>query len=813
MAFNTQELEIIRYGVQNGKSRQEVEGALARLRSGVKPVAPKVERPGFVGRVGEELGSSFKGLQETTERGAELIQEGKPVQGAVMSGLGAVGGLIRGAFSPITAAIAPVIQSAVKESGALENEKVQSVLADFDTWAKENPDLAKNSQNVIEILTTLVGAKGVTSALPALKEGAKSTVEGITTSVARVAESPLVQGIEGATRSATEGVARIPARVATNVAERQATSKAISELPSDVARTAVRDGLDINDVKSLYQIPKTIKPQAKELVDTVKRFAAGDKSVDPIEAVGKPIVARLKELDSLKGTIGQKLGVVAESLGTVTTKEVYPSVFANLKKIPGLNGLTVSSKGVLNFENTVLATAATKSDRAAIQRIFTDAIKNGTGKQKHLLRQELFEVLGGKKKAGVQLTDTQAKAFEAIRKGLSDVLDSKNPEYKALNMEFAKVVQPLNDMRKAMRVAHGATEDILDMNAGLLARRLTSTSLSQGQIRTILGALDNATAVKGNVLETTEGLQNLYNILNKTYNLAPATGFEGSIKTATLSGGFIDRIVKALGGVAGETPAVREKALEKILQEILEVTPIQTTKTTNAIKSSTISPKPTIQSPKAQGVATPKTATTPSVFKRSEFTSLEEAMSAASSAKTFIDDIASRVANETGNTVSVAPIKKLSRIVEKMKEPDIAGDFNNINDIARNAIVLDNPASYQNIVDLIKKGNKNIKVKEQKPENYMGYEGTIINLRTPSGLNAEIQIVSPKMIYGKFPLEDATRILGKETVDKLRTETGVETGLWHKIYEEYRVMTPEERLTPAGLKLLKDSVDYYAKLR
>ena len=532
---------------------------------------PKQEQ-GYLSRLGGELGSSFKGLEETTTRGAELMQGGKPIQGAVMSGLGAAGGFIRGAFSPITAAIAPIVQDALKSSGVTDNKTFQDTMSAVDSWAKENPDLAKNSQNVFEIVTTLIGARGVTSAIPVVKRGAQATLEGATSAVAPVvnAVKPAVQGVKDVAEMTIGGASRIPARVATNVAEKQALSKSISGLPSKVAQTAVRDGLDINDVKSLYQIPKTVKPQAKELVDTVKKFVAGDKSIDPIEVVGRPIVARLKELDSLKGTIGQKLGVVSEKLGAVTTKEVYPVVFANLKKIPGLNGLTVDAKGVLNFKNTVLTTAETAADRKAIQSMFTNAIKNGTGKQKHLLRQELFEVLGGKKKSLTNLTDTQEKAFEAIRKGLADVLDAKNPEYKALNTEFAKTVQPLADMRKAMKAVPGATEDVLDMSAGLLARRLTSTSLSQGQIRTILGALDKATKAKGSLLETTEGLQNLYNVLGKYYDLAPATGFQGQVKNAVSSGGgILDRITKALNGVAGETPAVRQKALEDILAEIL----------------------------------------------------------------------------------------------------------------------------------------------------------------------------------------------------------------------------------------------------
>ena len=529
---------------------------------------------GYLSRLGGELGSSFKGLEETTTRGAELMQEGKPIQGAIMSGLGAAGGFIRGATSPITAAIAPIIQDALKSSGITDDKTFQDVVTGVDSWAKQNPDLAKNAQNVFEIVTTLIGAKGATTAIPFVKESAKSSVEGLTSgiksSVTQLAQSPIVRGAEDLTKSAVDSVSRIPARVATNVAEKQALNKSISELPTSVAQTAVRDGLDKKDVKSLYQIPKTIKPQAKELVDTVKKFAAGETNIDPIEVVGRPMVAKLKELDSLKGAIGQKLGVVADNLGRVTTKEVYPAVFTNLKKIPGLNGLTINSKGVLNFENTVLTTAETAADRKAIQSMFTNAIKNGTGKQKHLLRQELFEVLGGKKKSLSNLTDTQEKAYEAIRKGLADVLDSKNPEYKALNMQFAKTVQPLVDMRKAMHSIPGMTEDILDMNAGLLARRLTSTSLSQGKISAILNAMDNVTKVKGSLRETTESLQNLYNVLGKHYDLAPVTGFQGQVKNAVSSGGgILDRITKALSGVAGESPAVRQKALEAILAEIL----------------------------------------------------------------------------------------------------------------------------------------------------------------------------------------------------------------------------------------------------
>lgn len=177
MAFNPTEQEIIKAGVAAGKTRPEVEQALTNYRTGVIPTQKTPEQPGYLSRVGSELGNAFSGLQDTTSRGAELMNEGKPIQGAVMSGLGAAGGFIRGAFSPLTAAVAPTIQKVIKDSGITDNAQVQSVMQGVDKWAKENPDLAKNTQNVIEIATTLIGTKGVTAGFPAVKNTATQVID------------------------------------------------------------------------------------------------------------------------------------------------------------------------------------------------------------------------------------------------------------------------------------------------------------------------------------------------------------------------------------------------------------------------------------------------------------------------------------------------------------------------------------------------------------------------------------------------------------------------------------------------------------
>ena len=423
--------------------------------------------------------------------------------------------------------------------------------------------------NVGEIAGNILGIEGA-------KQGVVKTAQGVSKAVAPTAEiagrtlKKATQPIQKFAQPIVQEAKRIPERMATNVAQKQAVQESINKLPSKVARQAAQDGLDVADVKSLYQLPKSQKVPLKKLATVVKDFAEGKTKTNPIEVVGKPIVNRLKELESSKGTIGQKLGKAAEQLGNVSKKELDDAVFNELKKVSGLNGLTKTKLRGLDFKNTTLATELSKTDRMAINKIFSMATKAGTGKSKHLLRQELFEILGGKKRALTALTDTQEKAFNAVRRGLSNVLENKNPIYKTLSNDYRKVVQPLEQMRKIMRVS-GEADDILDMSAGLLARRLTSFAQSNPQIKAILNAMDRATKVGGKTRLNVETLQDFYNILEKYYDIAPKTGFQSQVKAGVEKavGGPIKYLGERIGGLVGETPAVRQKALEKILEEIL----------------------------------------------------------------------------------------------------------------------------------------------------------------------------------------------------------------------------------------------------
>lgn len=484
-----------------------------------------------------------------------------------------IGGTLLGGIKQLTP---DVIQKPVGEAvegaveAVVETEPVQKLVS---WYSNLDADKRRDLDAIIgvgSLATDVVGGafakKPVTAAIGKGLD--------VTTDIAKKgvqATKDVTQSVGNVVGLTKENLSTIPNRIATNLAEKKVTREAIRELPSKVAQRSVINGVDINDAKSLYRVAPEQKQFFKPLVEAVKKFdeAGGVDVKNPIEVVGKPIVQRLKTLDALKSKLGQRLGDVADELGTVTKVEVLPEVLSQLTRVKGLNGLALKGNK-LDFTNTVLATAGSASDRKAIQSIFDSAIKSGTGKQKHLLRQELFEILGGKKKSLTNITDTQEKAFEAVRKGLSNILDTKNAKYKALNTKYAKVVQPLRDMQKLMKVA-GETDDIMEMSAGLLARSLTSNAARNPQIRALLKSLDNATSIKGKTQISIEKLQNMYNLLDKYFDISGRTTIQSQVRTGVeKAGGIQEFISKNISELAGQTGAVKKKAILDLLEDALK---------------------------------------------------------------------------------------------------------------------------------------------------------------------------------------------------------------------------------------------------
>lgn len=117
------------------------------------------------------------------------------------------------------------------------------------------------------------------------------------------------------------------------------------------------------------------------------------------------------------------------------------------------------------------------------------------------------------------------------------------------------------------------------------------------------------------------------------------------------------------------------------------------------------------------------------------------------------------------------------------------------------------------VIEELRKNNLFLRHKPQDGDDYIGYTGNIINIKTTNGLTAEIQVNTAKMIYAKELPENARKILGDKLWNNIHKEVGVEGGLGHKYYEEWRVMSKAEQCSAMGKALKKKSEEYYAYFR
>ena len=128
-----------------------------------------------------------------------------------------------------------------------------------------------------------------------------------------------------------------------------------------------------------------------------------------------------------------------------------------------------------------------------------------------------------------------------------------------------------------------------------------------------------------------------------------------------------------------------------------------------------------------------------------------------------------------------------------------------IKDAVRTTIIVPK-SKIENVLEDLSNMDGFIRLKRQRPESFMGYSGNIVNIKASNGLTAEIQINTERMIYAKEKPKDAKRILGEKRWEEINKQTGIEGGLGHKYYEEWRLL---DKSNDEAQKISKKSVEYY----
>jgi hypothetical protein len=211
-----------------------------------------------------------------------------------------------------------------------------------------------------------------------------------------------------------------------------------------------------------------------------------------------------------------------------------------------------------------------------------------------------------------------------------------------------------------------------------------------------------------------------------------------------------------------------------------------------------------------QSPAKPATATeTKAPAKSTLDQQLDDMYAKAPAAKAEIDALADGIAKETGGRVAKAPLKGRARAMEKALEYQAqGGDATYVKDLARNTIVVEQ-SQYDKAVAMLKAQGAKVKTIDATKDP-LGYSGTNSVVKTKAGISAEIQVNTPEMIFAKEKPDIAKAILGEEKYAELAEKAGVPGGRGHELYEQYRVLQPND---PRAGTIAAESRAYYDQVR
>lgn len=287
MSFTEQEKQLILYGKANGKSQAEVEQALVRLRTGIKP-EPKVA-PVVTPSAGEQIVEAGKaGLEKTGEALAA-----KP---SLKNTLRAGSGIVETAFAPLAPLFAPIAEGFRKLTDYISNTKplkefglgTADMPADQQTTAESVLEDVSNASNIIG---TIAGGK---PSLTAVKTGASKTAS----AVANTADDAFKAALD----------------LRKNVQVTLAKKSVNPQLQSSAERLFLEGTKRVDDPISTYN---KYLSQSKTALTDIK--------VDPaIAEVGNQIGDAFKAVVAQRRAVGATMGEELKKVGTIKT-DILPT--------------------------------------------------------------------------------------------------------------------------------------------------------------------------------------------------------------------------------------------------------------------------------------------------------------------------------------------------------------------------------------------------------------------------------------------------------------------------------------------------------
>lgn len=201
MAFNQQELDIIKFGKDNGKTRQEVERALSNYRNGITPSANKVDSGFSVKETGQDLTQGYKKIGEQLYKGGEnIVQTAQdttlsPFQKVIQGGAQAFRAGSRAFGEGITTISKTILPESTEQAisqktqdvagEVVQSPFVQDLISRYNTL---DPETKRNIDNALGYAEGLADIATGGAVSRTVKPIVKGVSEGIETGIKRLTD-------------------------------------------------------------------------------------------------------------------------------------------------------------------------------------------------------------------------------------------------------------------------------------------------------------------------------------------------------------------------------------------------------------------------------------------------------------------------------------------------------------------------------------------------------------------------------------------------------------------------------------------------
>lgn len=449
MAFTSKEQEIIKWGLQNGKSKEEVKTAIAKYRTGATTKPAEAPQPGFLAETGQDIKSTIQNISAAGDEAAsgigDAIQATKNGEQGVGRGIfQSLGSLAKGASGVIGNAFAGAIKSILPQGG---EDAIKSGVAAVATPIMNNPDIKT-------IMSNYEALKNDPSPESQRLARDLESVLGLSQAVFDVAGAGIGKKVGTAVVdtaiSAGEKVAAKAGDVAdmVKIGAKNLAETAGSKVESLVARPVPKPVESV-----LKEVPAA---QFDEYAAAARKATLNYKNPTPLEIAGKKAQSALDTIQRKLDSAGEQKGAVLNqaAVGNKPVGDIVLRFRQNLKNyLSGKMSVEGDSKLIQDVTSKAEALGANPSAKQVDQ--FIDYVQD--------------RIYTGSRDLTVPVTNEATASLRRITGELNESLKNQLPDsYRNLNDQYSKIV----DVRNELNVKLGKEGE----KGGTLMKRVFSPS-------------------------------------------------------------------------------------------------------------------------------------------------------------------------------------------------------------------------------------------------------------------------------------------------------------------------------------------------